>query len=139
MILKMRIIKWSIIVLVTVVLIYFSGFIGYKITGDLHNGGPIVGLILTPIVAFLLILLFFLNEIKLRNLSILLLSTYITFFGIFFILSFLLNNVLQFIIKEYYVISKIWVWITITNIFLTSILTTFVFFWTRKILRENVA
>ena len=120
---KIRIIKWTIVSIATILYVIFSLDTGIWLTGDMHNGGPFIGLLVTPVFTLIVILLLFQKERKTKNISIIILSTLILFFIYYFVLTILINSLFIKIFKEYYLMNEYSIWIKLTKWVMVTFMT----------------
>ena len=59
-------VKWFVITIATLIYLGFSFKIGFLLTGDIHNGGPLIGLFFTQIITLIMTLFFFFNQKETR-------------------------------------------------------------------------
>ncbi|WP_445749641.1 hypothetical protein [Polaribacter sp.] len=131
---SLKIIKWSIVVIITIIYTYFSFSFGFWLTGDMHSGGPLVGLFFTPIVFFLLKFIFFYQDIKSRKTILLSLLTFFLFFTYLIGISFLTEYLFSILSNEDSFIYKYSLGINFINWVITIILT----FMSHKVLSKLI-
>ena len=99
-------IKCLAILITTLIYLSFSFRIGYWFTGDIHNGGPLVGLFLTPLITLLMTLILFINHRQTREKTIIILTTFLFFILYSLVFNRLANYFSLKIYKEYYLIYE---------------------------------
>jgi hypothetical protein len=99
-------IKCLAILITTLIYLSFSFRIGYWLTGDIHNGGPLVGLFLTPLITLLMTLILFINHRQTREKTIIILTTFLFFILYSLVFNRLANYFSLKIYKEYYLIYE---------------------------------
>jgi len=122
---SIKFIRWIIVIITTIVYIYFSLSFGFWLTGDMHSGGPLVGLFLTPVVFFLLRFIFFYQDIKTRRTTLTSLLTFCLFIIYLFGISYFSDFVYSFLLDEDYLIYEYSFYFSLINWSL-AILSTFI-------------
>ncbi len=74
-------IRWVVLIAICLIYLLNAFKIGFGISGDMHSGGPFVGVLLFPLFAALLTLLLFLDKPGTRRISLLVVAGYL-FIGI---------------------------------------------------------
>ena len=119
---SIKIIRWTIIIITTIVYTYFSFSFGFWLTGDMHSGGPLVGLFLTPFVFFLLRFIFFYQDIKTRRRTLISLLTFCLFFIYLIGISYFTDFIYSSLIDEEYFIYEYSFYFSLVNWSLTNFL-----------------
>jgi hypothetical protein len=135
-----KVIKWIIISLITLIYVSGSFNIGYRLTGDMHNGGPFVGLLLTPFITTTMILIMFFHDRLVRKWTILIFLTFLSLIMYFSLFTILLNKLFLAIFKEYYLMHEYWIYISLTKWVLIALSTTTTYILlNRRIKNKNAA
>ena len=131
-------IKWIVILITTLIYVSFSLKIGYWLTGDIHSGGPLIGLFLTPVVTLTTTVILFFDKKQIRERTILILLTFLFF--ILYIVSFnaLLNFLALKIYKEYYIVYEHSTLISSTKWVLIILLTLITYLIIKKIIIKKI-
>jgi hypothetical protein len=126
-------IKWLAILITTLIYLSFSFRIGYWLTGDIHNGGPLVGLFLTPLITLIMTLILFINHKQTREKTIIILTTFLFFILYSLVFNRLANYFSLKIYKEYYLIYEHSTLISSTKLILIILSTLVTYLMTKRI------
>ena len=74
---RKNMIRWLVLITLSIGYLLNALKIGFWISGDMHSGGPFVGVLLFPLFAALLTLLLFLKEPRPRRISLLVVACYL--------------------------------------------------------------
>ena len=130
-------VKWFVITIATLIYLGFSFKIGFLLTGDIHNGGPLIGLFFTPIITLIMTLFFFFNQKETRVKTIIILTTFLLFLLYTLIFSLLINYISLKIYKEYYLIYEHSTFINSIKWILIILSTLVTYLLTKKIIRKK--
>ncbi|WP_339884725.1 hypothetical protein [Polaribacter vadi] len=134
---SIKIIRWTIIIITTIVYTYFSFSFGFWLTGDMHSGGPLVGLFLTPFVFFLLRFIFFYQDIKTRRRTLISLLTFCLFFIYLIGISYFTDFIYSSLIDEEYFIYEYSFYFSLINWSLTVLLTFLTYKFLNKLIKRK--
>tara|TARA_R110001606_G_scaffold264190_1_gene412866 strand:+ start:264 stop:674 length:411 start_codon:yes stop_codon:yes gene_type:complete len=134
---SIKIIRWTIIIITTIVYTYFSFSFGFWLTGDMHSGGPLVGLFLTPFVFFLLRFIFFYQDIKTRRRTLISLLTFCLFFIYLIGISYFTDFIYSSLIDEEYFIYEYSFYFSLVNWSLTVLLTFLTYKFLNKLIKRK--
>ena len=134
---SVKIIRWVIVVITTIIYIYFSLSFGFWLTGDMHSGGPLVGLFLTPVVFFLLRFIFFYDDTKTRKTTLISLLIFCLFFIYLIGISYLSEFVYSSLIDEESLIFEYSFYFNLVNWILTILLTFLSYKFLNKLIRRK--
>ena len=134
---SVKIIRWVIVVITTTIYIYFSLSFGFWLTGDMHSGGPLVGLFLTPVVFFLLRFIFFYDDTKTRKTTLISLLIFCLFFIYLIGISYLSEFVYSSLIDEESLIFEYSFYFNLVNWILTILLTFLSYKFLNKLIRRK--
>lgn len=130
-------VKWLVITIATLIYLVFSFKIGFLLTGDIHNGGPLIGLFFTPTITLIMTLILFFNQKETRVKTIIILTTFLLFLLYTLIFNLLINYISLKIYKEYYLIYEHSTFINSTKWILIIISTLITYLLTKKITRKK--
>lgn len=130
-------VKWFVITIATLIYLGFSFKIGFLLTGDIHNGGPLIGLFFTPIITLIMTLFLFFNQKETRVKTIIILTTFLLFLLYTLIFSLLINYISLKIYKEYYLIYEHSTFINSIKWILIILSTLVTYLLTKKIIRKK--
>lgn len=131
---KTNTIKWLAITITTLIYLSFSLKIGFLLTGDMHSGGPLIGLFFTPFIALTMTLILFFNQRKIREKTIISLTTFLSFFLYALIFNSMVNSLFLKIYKEHYLFSEHMILINSTKLILIALTTSATYFLSRRII-----
>ena len=130
-------VKWFVITIATLIYLGFSFKIGFLLTGDIHNGGPLIGLFFTPIITLIMTLFLFFNQKETRVKTIIILTTFLLFLLYTLIFSLLINYISLKTYKEYYLIYEHSTFINSIKWILIILSTLVTYLLTKKIIRKK--
>ncbi len=130
-------IKWFVITIATLIYLIFSFKIGFLLTGDIHNGGPLIGLFFTPIITLIMTLILFFNQKETRVKTIIILTTFLLFLLYTLVFNLLVNYISLKIYKEYYLIYEHSTFINSTKWILIILSTLVTYLLTTRITKKK--